>query len=48
MQIERKYGYIGWEDIMRGEVMCKRLRPLACNQNLKSDIDIQSVWEIWH
>jgi hypothetical protein len=36
---------MGWEDIIGGEVTCKRLRPLACDQNLRSDMDIQNVWE---
>jgi hypothetical protein len=39
---------MGWEDIIGGEVTCKRPQPLACDQNLKSlksDMDIQSVWE---
>jgi hypothetical protein len=33
-------GYIGWEDIIGGEVICKRPRPLAYNQNLRSDMGI--------
>jgi len=36
---------MGWEDIMEVEVTCKRPRPLVCDQNLRSDMDIQNVWE---
>jgi hypothetical protein len=32
--------YMGWEDIMGGEVIYKRPQPLVYNQNLRSNMDI--------